>query len=109
MSSMHFLKLAAVLVAALTFGCGEKSEEAGDHDGHDHTEEGGGDEDAPLSKEDQKLADAQKTCPVSGEELGSMGTPIKVSAGGKTVFLCCVGCRKRFEADPEKYLNKMGG
>lgn len=124
MSSMHFMKVAAVLFAALMFGCGDNHDEGaptkegaghhddGGHDGHDHdAEEGDSDIETALkglSDEDQKLALAQKTCPVSGEELGSMGTPIKVSGAGKTVFLCCKGCVKKFEANPEKYVEKLG-
>ncbi len=34
----------------------------------------------------------QKLCPVSGKPLGSMGRPIPVSLGKKTVFVCCAGC-----------------
>lgn len=46
-----------------------------------------------LSKQDRLLAKLQKICPVSGQELGKMGEPIKVAAGGQTVFLCCKGCQ----------------
>lgn len=36
---------------------------------------------------------AQKICPVSGEELGSMGEPVLVKTSeGEEVFLCCKGC-----------------
>ncbi len=36
---------------------------------------------------------AQKICPVSGKELGSMGEPVSVRTGaGEEVFLCCKGC-----------------
>ena len=121
MSSMHFVKFAAVLFAALMFGCGDNHDEgapAKDHDehgheGHDHDAEEGDTEIETalkaLSEEDRKLVLAQKICPVSDEELGSMGTPIKVSGAGKTVFLCCKGCVKRFEANPEKYVKKLDG
>jgi len=57
-----------------------------------------------LSAEDQLLADKQKNCPVGGEALGSMGTPIKVMVGERAVFLCCEGCRSAVEKDPAKYL-----
>jgi Cu(I)/Ag(I) efflux system membrane fusion protein len=36
-----------------------------------------------------------------------MGTPPKVDVNGRTVFLCCEGCRARLLADPEKYLAKL--
>lgn len=44
------------------------------------------------------------TCPVSGEPLGSMGDPIEVTAQGRAVKLCCKGCSKKFQANPQKYL-----
>ena len=42
----------------------------------------------------------QVRCPVTGEELGSMGEPVAVPVGGRTVYVCCRGCAKRAEADP---------
>jgi YHS domain-containing protein len=62
---------------------------------------------AELSVEDRQLAEKQHVCPVSGEVLGSMGKPYKVSAEGKTVFLCCEGCLQQFKDNPEKYLAKI--
>ncbi len=61
----------------------------------------------PLSAEDQTLADRQKVCPVGGEALGSMGTPVKVMLGDRAVFLCCEGCRSAVKGNPEKYLAKL--
>lgn len=46
----------------------------------------------------------QKLCPVTGEELGSMGTPIAVTVGGQTVYVCCRGCAGKAQADPERTL-----
>jgi len=62
---------------------------------------------AGLSEADRTAALAQKVCPVSGETLGEMGTPIKVTVKGRDVFLCCPSCRKKIEADPDKYLAKL--
>ena len=45
-----------------------------------------------LSKHDQLKIATQKICPVSGNPLGSMGTPTKVRVGDEEVFLCCQGC-----------------
>ena len=59
---------------------------------------------APATKADQAAIDAQKVCPVSKEELGSMGGPLKVTLGGRSVFICCKGCAKDIKADPGKYL-----
>jgi hypothetical protein len=44
---------------------------------------------------DRLLIAAQKICPVTGEELGSMGTPVKVMVGEEAAFLCCAGCTKK--------------
>jgi len=46
----------------------------------------------------------QKTCPVTGEELGSMGTPVAVVVKGETVYVCCRGCAGKAQADPDKTL-----
>lgn len=62
---------------------------------------------AKLSPEDRKLAEEQKTCPVSNEPLGSMGTPIKLTLSGEPAFICCKSCQKRAEADPAKTLKKV--
>ena len=61
-----------------------------------------------ADKTDQDSALAQATCPVSGENLGSMGVPIKVSAEGKTAYLCCKGCNKDFDKDPKAVFAKLG-
>jgi hypothetical protein len=56
---------------------------------------------------DKELIEKQKTCPVSDQPLGSMGTPVKVVVKGRTVFLCCAGCKKKLLANPDKYLKKL--
>ncbi|GEM_PF-1439965 len=45
------------------------------------------------SESDPLRATVQGICPVSGEKLGSMGSPIKVKAGQQELFLCCDGCK----------------
>lgn len=94
-----------------------------DHAGHDHA---GHDDDADhehgdeiadagempeglaeLSEEDRAVAVKQKICPVSGELLGSMGAPIKVTVKEREVFLCCAGCKGAITEDPDKYLAKL--
>jgi hypothetical protein len=62
---------------------------------------------ASLSEADRTAALAQKICPVSDEPLGTMGTPLKVTVEGRDVFLCCEGCKKALEEDPQKYLAKL--
>lgn len=53
---------------------------------------------------DQAAINALKVCPVSHEGLGSMGTPLKVTRGGKATFICCKSCVKEIQAHPDKYL-----
>lgn len=51
---------------------------------------------AKLSPEDQKLAMAQKFCPIlKNSLLGSMGKPVKIVLEGQPVFLCCKNCEKQ--------------
>lgn len=50
---------------------------------------------------DQSLALEQGTCPVTGEPLGSMGKPIKVTVGDRIVFVCCQGCVNRVRSNSE--------
>lgn len=47
---------------------------------------------------------AQQTCPVTGEELGSMGPPIPVNVKGRTIQVCCDGCVAAVRKNPDKYL-----
>lgn len=49
----------------------------------------------------------QKNCPVMDEPLGGMGPPLKVTGLGRDVFLCCQGCLKSLEKEPQKYLAKL--
>lgn len=50
------------------------------------------------------VAGRQRTCPVTGEELGSMGPPVPVTVAGRTIQVCCAGCRRPVEKNPQKYL-----
>ena len=62
---------------------------------------------AGLSSADRTLAEKQKLCPVTDMPLGSMGTPVKVIVNGRSVFICCEGCRERLLAEPVAYLAKL--
>jgi YHS domain-containing protein len=48
--------------------------------------------------------DMLTTCPVSGEKLGEMGKPFTFEYKDQEVKLCCKGCKKDFDKNPEKYL-----
>jgi Cu(I)/Ag(I) efflux system membrane fusion protein len=60
-----------------------------------------------LSPDDQMLALKQKSCPVTGEPLGSMGMPVKVIVEGHPVFLCCAGCEMEAQEHAEETLAKV--
>jgi hypothetical protein len=62
---------------------------------------------AELAPADRTLAESQRVCPITGEALGEMGTPIKVDVKGQTVFLCCDGCKKKALGNPDKTLAGM--
>ena len=52
-------------------------------------------------------AEEQKTCPVTGAKLGSMGAPIAVEVAGRKVWICCEACAPKLKASPAKYLAKL--
>lgn len=54
---------------------------------------------------DAKVGDTAK-CPVSGETFVVEASSPKTEYDGKTYFFCCGGCKKKFEAEPAKYLKK---
>lgn len=55
----------------------------------------------------EKPYGGQKTCPVTGQELGSMGLPIPATVKGLTVYVCCRGCVAKLQRDPDQYLAKV--
>ena len=114
--AVHFI-LPAVVAAALS-GCGggeNPAKETGKgSSGADATaavDAGKAADDRPGLKEldeaDRKLAEQQKVCPVSGELLGSMGKPYKMTVKGRVIFLCCDGCKDAVEKDPDGILKKV--
>jgi hypothetical protein len=60
-----------------------------------------------LSPADRKLAEEQKICPVSGEPLGSMGVPVKVTLEGRDIFVCCDGCVDELKQNFPTYAAKL--
>lgn len=55
---------------------------------------------------DQAAISQQRVCAVTGGKLGGMGTPVKVSADGQSLFLCCKGCLGKVEKNPDAYFAK---
>ncbi|HZW10417.1 MAG TPA: hypothetical protein VFF69_10985, partial [Phycisphaerales bacterium] len=47
------------------------------------------------------------TCPVSGEELGSMGEPVVKVYEGREVRFCCDDCIGKFEENQAKYWREV--
>lgn len=77
-------------------GCGDGH----DHAGHDHP--------APAAAPaDDAAPYPLKTCLVSGEELGKMGTPHRIVHEGQEILFCCSGCEKDFRKEPAKYMEKV--
>ena len=59
---------------------------------------------AKLSASDRASALAQRVCPVTTDVLGEMGTPIRVRASGRDVFVCCEGCVEELKQNPSRFL-----
>ncbi len=50
---------------------------------------------------------ALDTCPVSGQELGSMGDPVEVVVANRLVKLCCAGCVGGVAKNPVEIIEKV--
>lgn len=46
-------------------------------------------------------------CLVSGNDLDSMGGPVRKVYNGQEIIFCCKPCVKKFEANQAKYLAKL--
>lgn len=51
-----------------------------------------------LTIPEQRLALKQRTCPVTGDLLGSMGKPLTVKVNGRVIFVCCQGCVEELQS-----------
>ncbi len=114
--------LSALLFAVAVVGCNQSSdsgatastnsatpsEEHAGHSDHDHGSMADMDKGlAELTEADRAAAMKQHVCPVTGEMLGTMGKPIKVSVKDHDVWICCDGCTKQLQDAPDKYLAKL--
>ena len=61
----------------------------------------------PTAADANAKPDQLATCPVSGEKLGEMGKPYTFTYKDQEVKLCCKGCKKDFDKDPEKFIAKV--
>lgn len=58
---------------------------------------------ALLEESDQEGLARQKVCPVTGNRLGSHGTPVKLLVGGQPLYLCCRACIEEVQKNPDRY------
>jgi YHS domain-containing protein len=98
-----------IVMLGLVVGCGGNAAESAPpatpaamaHEGHGAKAPAG-----PVkAMGDAKVGDTTK-CPVSGEDFVVDAHSEKSEHGGKTYYFCCPGCKKKFDASPEKFLNK---
>jgi YHS domain-containing protein len=76
------------------------SAQAGEHHGQSATPG------APVKAPGEANVGDTTKCPVSGEEFVVEANSPKAEYKGKTYYFCCPGCDKKFESNPEKFLNK---
>ena len=110
MLKMWLLVLFGMLSTAILTGCGETPQPVAEEPvPADSTTQGVVELSEPELKQ---LTEQQKICAVSGEPLGSMGSPLPVqvtsSEGEKrTVLLCCESCLEPLLENPDRYLAKL--
>jgi Cu+-exporting ATPase len=76
------------------------AESHGEHHAHGTTPSG------PMKAPGEANVGDTTKCPVSGEEFVVEASSPKAEYNGKTYYFCCSGCKKKFEASPEKFLGK---
>jgi YHS domain-containing protein len=63
---------------------------------------------AKLPPDERMAIEAQKYCAVQPKNfLGPMGAPVKLQIEGKTVYVCCNGCKKGAQANPTATLSMV--
>ena len=60
-----------------------------------------------VTRAEAAFVAAQKLCPVMDEPLDGMGGPYRVNVERKAVYICCPGCAKKLQANPQQYLEKL--
>jgi YHS domain-containing protein len=105
---LALLTAGSLLAIALLAGCGQGGHRHAHNDDHDHDHGHGHAHDtAPVAPADSGVVSAPytlTTCPVSGEELGSMGEPVVYLHEGREIQFCCEACVEPFEENPGRYL-----
>jgi YHS domain-containing protein len=98
----------ALMTLALALGlvgCGGGSSNASTTEGQ--TTETSGDQTASATvvPNTQAQIGDTTTCPISGETFVVSESSPSAEYNGATYHFCCPGCRERFLANPEQYLN----
>jgi Cu(I)/Ag(I) efflux system membrane fusion protein len=62
----------------------------------------------PDPNDEQAFIAYQKTCPVTGAKLGSMGKPVRATVDDHTLYLCCASCEDQLAEQPERFLARTG-
>lgn len=57
-----------------------------------------------AAETDRAAIQAQALCPVMNKPLGAHGVPWKMSVNGNGIFVCCAGCIRKVQEDPQRYL-----
>ena len=109
MPRSRFRFAALVLATGLIAGCGGNTPQPTQNTPPDQSPaDAVSAERAKLSPEDRALVEAQEWCAVSTDErLGAMGPPLKLDIKGQPVFVCCKGCKRKAESDPDKTLKTV--
>ena len=91
----------------------EQSHDHGDHAGHDHGDddimdlvlkEGEYDEADVVRQPGAKIGDLVR-CTVSGEAFVVTDRHTHVTHEGEEVYFCCPGCIRRFQRNPQQYID----
>ena len=84
------------------------------HEGHEHDGDVGAADTEAIKTQLEKLLEVermavekQQICPVSGEILGTVGVPLKVTVNRQDVWLCCGGCMDELLASPDEFFAKL--
>lgn len=59
---------------------------------------------APVTEGDREAMTRQKTCPVEGAKLGSLGIPVKLLLNDQTLFVCSQDCVAKVQERPLLYV-----
>ena len=101
----RLLSLAVLSFSVVACGGTEPAKTPAAHDEHADGHHGKK-ADGPMKAPGEATIGDTTKCPISGEEFVVDASSPKVEHNGKTYYFCCSGCKKKFEADPAKFLNK---